>query len=350
MTADPRLPVVRPPRSRARDVVRAAARRQAALGLLSLGVVTLSLPGAPAQAQGWPEKPIKLVTPSSAGGPPDVYARALADHLGRTLGQPTIVENNAGVGGMIASQVVQRAAPDGYTLLTSTAGSMTIIPAVNAKARYVPGDFTNLCQGVEASLVLAAHPSIGARQFAQLAQWIKAEKTPPTYSSWASGSPGHFVGYQLSEVLKVDMVHVPYKSSPQQITDMLSGVAPLGFVQIATATPYIKEGRLIAYATTAATRAPQLPDVPTVTELGMPELTTTVWFGLAAPKNLPEPVRQKLVAAHEAFTTSPEVAQRLAAAGMTVTPGICGDALLKKSEAELVRWGRVAKAIGFVAD
>lgn len=315
---------------------------------LLLGALVLATPWA--QAQAWPDKPIKLLAPSTAGGPPDVYARALADHLGKALGQPVVVENVPAVGGMIAAQQILRAPADGYTLLVNTAGMMTITPNANAKAKYKGSDFTQVCQGVEAGLVLATHPGIAAKDFAGLSQWIRAQKAPPTYSSYSPGSPAHFLGYMLGEALKVDMTHIPYKSSPQQITDMIGGVAPLGFVQIATASPHVKAGKLVAYATTGDQRSPQLPDVPTVAEVGLPQLATTVWFGLSGPKNLPAPIVQRLTEAHQQLAASPEFQARMGAAGLSVSRGICGEKFLAKMDQESVRWARVVKATGFVAD
>jgi len=316
--------------------------------LALLGLLPLCLTAAHAQA--WPDKAIKLLAPSTAGGPPDVYARALAEHLAKVLGQPVVVENVPAVGGMIAAQQILRAAPDGYTLLVNTAGMMTITPSANPKARYQGADFTQICQGVEAALVLAANPQLGPKTYPQLVQWLKAEKNPPTYSSYSPGSPAHFLGYQFAEALKVGMTHIPYKSSPQQITDMIGNVTPLGFVQIATASPNIKAGKLIAFATTGTQRSPQLPDVPTVAEIGLPQLATTVWFGLSAPKGVPAPIIERLTEAHQQFAASPEVQARMSTAGMSVTPNICGERFLKNMEAESVRWGRVIKASGFVAD
>lgn len=318
-------------------------RRAALLSLLALAAPW-------AQAQAWPDKAIKLIAPSTPGGPPDVYARALADHLAKALGQPVIVENSPAAGGMIAAQQIMRGAADGYTLLVNTAGMMTITPNANPKANYKGADFAQICQGVEAALVLASHPSLGTKNFSELSAWAKAQKTPPTYSSYSTGSPAHFLGYQLSETLKVEMTHVPYKSSPQQITDMIADVAPLGFVQIATASPHIKAGKLVAYATTGEKRAPQLPEVPTVGELGMPQLTTTVWFGLSGPKSLPAPIVKRLTEAHQQILALPEFQSRMATAGLSVTPDVCGDKFLRKMTLETERWGRIVKATGFVAE
>lgn len=317
-------------------------------GAISLSLAALVAVGA--QAQAWPERSIKLLAPSSPGGPPDVYARAIGESLAKALGQPVIVENVPAAGGMIAAQMVMRAPADGYTLLVNTAGMMTITPNANPKANYKGNDFTQICQGVEAALVLTGHPSLGAKSFNELTQWIKAQKVPPTYSSYSPGSPAHFLGYQLSEALKVDMTHVPYKSSPQQITDMLGGVAPLGFAQIGTAQPHIKAGKLVAYTTTSAQRAPQLPDVPTVVELGMPQLVTSVWFGLSAPKNLPPAITKRLTDVHQTIVASDDFKARMALGGLAVSQDICGDKFLTKMNQETERWSRIVKATGFLAD
>lgn len=312
-----------------------------------LPVVVLALAATGAQAQAWPNKVIKLIAPSTPGGPPDAYARALADHMTKALGQPVVVENVPAAGGMIAAQQILRAPADGYTLLVNTAGMMTITPHANPRARYRAEDFTPICQGVDAALVLAAHPQLGAKNFTQLVQWLKAQTVPPTYSSYSPGSPAHFLGYQLSESLNVEMAHVPYKSSPPQITDMIGGVAPLGFVQIATAAPQIHAGKLVAYATTGEQRSPQLPELPTVTEVGLPQLTTSVWFGLSGPKNLPPAIVQRLSAVHQQMTAAPEFKARMATAGLNATPGVCGAQFLAKMNQETERWGRIVKATGF---
>ena len=316
--------------------------------LLLMSLIALASPWA--QAQNWPEKSIKLLAPSTPGGPPDVYARALADYLAKAFGQPVVVENVPAAGGMIAAQQTQRASADGYTLLVNTAGMMTITPNANPKASYKGADFTQICQGVEAALVLASHPSLGAKNYKELSQWVQAQKTPANYSSYSPGSPAHFLGYQLSEALKTEMTHIPYKSSPQQITDMIGGVAPLGFVQIATAGPHIKAGKLIAHATTGEQRAPALPDVPTVGEVGLPQLATTVWFGFSGPKNLPPAIVKRLTDAHQQMTASPEFNARMNTAGLSVSKDLCGDMFLGKISRETERWARVVKATGFVAD
>lgn len=318
-----------------------------AAAALLLGAAIAHLP---AHAQGWPEKPIKLIAPSAAGGPPDAYARALADEMAKSLGQPIVVDNVPAAGGMIAAQSLMRAPADGYTLLVNTAGMMTITPNANPRANYKGSDFAQVCQGVEASLVLAGNPSLGPKNMAELTRWIKAQKTPPTYSSYSAGSPAHFLGYQLGELLNVEMTHVPYKSSPPQVTDMIGGVAPLGFVQVSTALPHIQSGKLLAYATTTSKRLAQLPQVPTVAEAGMPQLTASVWFGLSAPKALPAAIVQKLAAAHTQALASPAFQQRMATVGLVETPGVCGQAFSSLIEAETVRWARVVKATGFVAD
>lgn len=304
----------------------------------------------PAQAQAWPDKPIRLIAPSSPGGPPDLYARALSEHLAKALGQPVLVENVPAAGGMIAAQQVQRAPADGYTLLVNTAGMMTITPHANPRARYQAADFVQVCKGVEGALVLAGHPQLGARTYAQLVQWVKAQKTPATYSSYSPGSPAHFLGHQWSELLDVEMTHIPYRSSPAQITDMLGGAAPLGFMQIGTAAPHIRSGKVVGFATTGAQRSAQLPEIPTTAELGLPQLGATVWFGLSAPRNVPPAIVDRLIQEHERFASSPPVREKLGAAGLEATPGMCGEKFLRFIESDSARWARIVKATGFVAE
>ena len=302
------------------------------------------------QTQNWPEKPIKLIAPSAAGGPPDLYARALADQLGKELGQAVVVENVPAAGGMIAAQQMMRNAADGYTLLVNTAGMMTITPNANPRAQYRIADFTTLCQGVDAGLVLVGSPSLGAHNFNELKTWLKAQKAPPTYSSYSPGSPAHFLGYQLAEALGLEMTHVPYRSSPQQITDMLGATAPLGFAQISTAGPHIKSGKLVAFLTTGAQRSAQLPEVPTVVEVGLPQLETSTWMGLSAPKGLPATVAERLTRAHQKIVATPEFRTRMDASGLSAAPKVCGENFVRKMGTESERWTRVIKATGFVAD
>lgn len=326
--------------------------RTPALRPRSLAFALLALAACSTQvlAQHWPTKPIKLVAPSAPGGPPDAYARAIADLMGKELGQAIVVENSQAVGGMVAAQALTRADADGYSLLVGTTGMLTITPHANTKARYTLADFTPICEGVEAGLVLASHPSVGKGDFAQLKRWITAQNPPPAYSSFSPGSPAHFLGYQLSEALKVEMTHVPYRSSPPQVSDMLGGVSPLGFVQISTAAPHIKAGKLAAYATTAPQRTAELPEVPTVAEVGLPQLQTTVWFGLIGPKGLPAAVTERLTAAHRKALASPEFRTRMAASGLAPSADRCGAAFRTRMDEDSARWARVVKATGFQAD
>ncbi len=319
--------------------------RQATLLLGALATATLATT---ANAQDWPERTITLLAPSAAGAPPDVYARALSEHLASTLGQAVVVENVPAGGGLISAQQLQRA-DDGHTLLVNTAGMMTITPNANPLAEYTAEDFAQICQGVEASLVLASHPQIEASNYEELAEWIRSQTEPPSYSSYSAGSPAHFLGYQLSEALDVEMTHVPYRSSPQQVNDMLGGIAPLGFVLVSTAGPHIEAGKITPYAVTAGQRVTQLPDVPTVAEVGLPDLTTTVWFGLSAPKDTPPEVIQKLTQAHQQLTSSSEFKTRMATAGLQPSLNICGEDFLTKINDETKRWAEIVEATGFVA-
>jgi len=199
-------------------------------------------------------------------------------------------------------------------------------------------------------LVLAAHPSLGIKNFSELTKWLKNQKVQPTNSTYSMGSPAHLLGFKMSELLGVDMVHVPYKSTTHQLTDMVAGVAPLGFVQLATASPNVKAGKLIALAVTSESRSADLPQVPTLSELGYPQMQTTVWFGLSGSKNLSPVIVKRLIELHQQMSVSPEFEARMSNAGLVVTKNICGDVFTKKIMSETESWAKVIKAAGFVAD
>jgi tripartite-type tricarboxylate transporter receptor subunit TctC len=317
---------------------------------LPTALFMLCLTGLPSQAQAWPERPLKIITPSTPGGPPDVYARTLAEMLALELGQAVVVENSPVLGGMLAAQTMLRTPQDVHTLLVSTAGMMTIAPSAHPQSRYTSADFTPICQGVETGLVLVGNPSLGAHNFQELAHWLRTQTTLPSYSSYFPGSPAHFLGYQLGSALQVKMTHVPYRSSPAQIIDMLSGIAPLGFAQVATALPHVRAGKLVAFAVTSERRSPDFPDVPTVAEVGLRQLQTAVWFGLSAPRDLPEPIAQRLIAAHQKIVATADFRQRMATAGLAPSATVCGPAFAQKMKEESARWAQIVKATGFVAE
>lgn len=319
------------------------------LAMSALAACTPAFFSLPALAQSWPAKPVTLVVGTPAGDAIDVYARALAEQLAKQTGGTFLVDNKAGANGNISAEYVLRAPADGYTLWIGTASMLTINPAVFSQLRWKPGDFKPLIKGVEAPLVLVAHPSVPANNIEQLAGWIRAQGGKSAYASFSPGTPSHFLGYQLGEKLKLDLVHVPYKGTGPQVNDILAGQAPIGFTQLVAAIPHITAGKLRAIAVTGAQRSRFLPQVPTLAELGHPDLTTTIWFGLFAPAATPQALRDTIQTAARNVQADPAYGTRLRALNFDV-PDEYGAAFEKSIAAESARWAAIVKTTGFKAD
>jgi tripartite-type tricarboxylate transporter receptor subunit TctC len=318
----------------------------AALAALALGAL---LP-ASALAQAWPgNKQVTLVVGSAAGSAPDIYARILAEQLGKQTGGTFLVENRAGANGNLSAEWVLRQPADGHTLWIGTQSMVTINPSAYDHLRWKPGDFKAIVKGVEAPMVLVTSPTVPVKDFAGLRSWIAAQKGDVSYASFSPGTPSHFLGYQLNERLKAHMVHVPYKGSSPQVIDLIGGQVPLGFTQLSVAQQHIEAGKLTAIAVTSPKRSAALPKVPTLAELGFPDLSTTVWFGVLAPAATPRPVQAELLAAMVKAHAEPAVRARLQAQQFDV-PTESGAAFEKAIAAESARWAAVVKNTGFRAN
>jgi len=316
----------------------------AAAGLLAFGFAASG-----ALAQAWPTKPVTLVVGTPAGGAVDAYARTLAEQLGKQTGGTFLVENKPGANGNISAENVLHAPADGATLWIGTQSMVTINPSAFAKMRWKPSDFKPIVKGVEAPLVLVTHPSVPARTLQELAAWARANPQKAVYASFSPGTPSQFLGFQLNELLKLDMVHVPYKGSAPQVTALLGGQVPLGFTQIQTSIQHIKAGKLNAIAVTSAQRSRYLPQVPTLHELGYPALDTTIWFGLMAPAATPAPLLDAIAAAAVKAQADPGYRAKLEQQGFDV-PTESGAAFAASIAQESERWAKLVKATGFKAD
>lgn len=318
-----------------------------ALSALLLGAGTCWLPAAMAQ-QPWPSKPVTLLVGVPAGGALDPFARALADQLGKVTGGTFIVENRAGANGNLSAEAALKAPADGHTLWIGTQSMMAINPAAFAQLRWKPSDFKPVLKGVEAPLVLVTHPSVPAKNFADLTKWMQDPANKASYASFSPGTPSHFLGYQLNERLKTTMVHVPYRGSAPQVTDLLAGQVPLGFTQLASAVPHLKEGKLNAIAVTGPQRSRYLPGVPTLAELGHRDLGTTIWFGLFAPAATPPAVLEAIRVAAQKAHMDAGYRARLEALNFDVP----NDSIAVFDETiatETARWAALVKATGFKA-
>ena len=320
-------------------------RRNVGTVLFALSLMS-ALPMASAQA--WPTKPVTLVVGTPAGGAIDAYARNLADHLSRQTGGNFLVDNRAGAGGNISAEYVLKAPADGHTLWITTHAMFTINPSVYPVLRWRQSDFKPIAKGVESPLLLSVHPSLPARTFPELINWINANPSKATYASFSPGTPSHFLGFQLNERLKLNMVHVPYKGSAPQLNDLMAGQVQMGFTQMQGAVQQVQAGKLFALAVTSPDRSRLLPQVPTLTELGYRDLSLQVWFGLVAPAGTPQPVIDTITTAVMRVQNDAEYRTKLEAQGFDV-PRESGAAFAATIASDTARWAKVVQATGFKA-
>jgi tripartite-type tricarboxylate transporter receptor subunit TctC len=270
-------------------------------------------------AQGYPTKPIKLVVPWPPGQATDLYARLVADKLSQALGQPLIVDNRAGAGGTIGSDVVARSAADGYTLLAASSGPISTIPNVQT----VPYDplkaFAPISLTVIVPYVLVTGPSFPAANVKELIALVKANPEKYAFSSSGTGATSHLVSELFHSMAGIAPTHVPYKGSAPSLTDVMSGQVSYTFETVASVLPYVKSGRLKAYGVSTAKRAATMPDVPTIAEAAdLPGFDIAAWGGFLAPANTPREIVNRLGAETLKALQSPGTSERLAALGMEV--------------------------------
>jgi len=312
-------------------------------------LIVWSWMGVVAWAQTWPTKPVTLVVGTPAGGAIDAYARNLADHLSRQTGGTFLVDNRAGAGGNISAEYVLKAPADGHTLWVTTHAMFTINPSVYPSLRWKQSEFKPIAKGVESPLLLSIHPSLPARNLTELANWLTANPSKAAYASFSPGTPSHFLGFQLNERLKLNMVHVPYKGSAPQLNDLLAGQVLLGFTQMQGATQQIQSGKLNALAITSTERSKHLPQVPTLAELGYRDLSLQVWFGLVAPAGTPQPVVETITTAVMKVQNDQEYRAKLEAQGFDV-PRESGATFAATIANDTARWAKVVQATGFKAN
>ena len=318
--------------------------------ILSLGVAGSLLTTLSAQAQAFPNKPIRLVCPFPPGGAVDIASRAIAQELSKNLGQPVTVDNKPGAGGNIGGAEVARATPDGYTIFMTTSGIQAINPALYAKMPFDPNkDLTHITALVSLNNVLVLHPSVKANSVAEVIALAKAQPGAINYASSGSGTSIHMSGEMFKSLTNVNMTHIPYKGSAPAINDLLGGQVMMMFDNIPSAIPHIKSGKLRALATTGAKRDPLLPDLPTLAEAGVAGYESGVWFGLAVPANTPRDVVMKINAEANKGIKSPEFVKRMTDLGYIIM-GTSPETMAEMNKAEVQRWGPIVKASGAKAD
>jgi tripartite-type tricarboxylate transporter receptor subunit TctC len=261
-------------------------------------LLTATLTIGAAQAQDYPNRPVKIIVPTPPGGPVDVIARITANYLQNALGKGFIVENRAGAGNTIGSKDAAEAAPDGYTLLYSSASGLVIAPLLHPDAGYDPlKSYDPIALVGESSNILVINPSVPANSVAELVAYAKANPGKVNFSSGGIGVLPHLIGEMFKARAGIDIVHVPYKGGGPSINDVVAGNVQMTFEGTSVLLPLIQAGRLRALAVTTPKRIAQLPDVPTMVESGYPNFVSTSWTGLLAPAQTPEPIIAKLNAA-----------------------------------------------------
>ncbi len=318
----------------------------ASAGALALAAV---LPSA-ALAQAYPDRPITMVVPFSAGGTTDILARIVGKALEGELGQPVVIDNKAGAGGNIGAQAAARAKADGHTLFMGTVGTHGINESLYSKLPYSPlGDFQPITRVAMVPNLLVAHPSRPYQTVKELIDFAKANPGQINVASSGSGTSIHLSAELFKSLTQTDMQHVPYKGSAPAVADLLGGQTDIMFDNLPSAIQHVRAGKLRAIAITTDKRSAELPDIPTIAEAGVPGYNATSWFGLFTNRGVPAEVLGKLSAAMLKILATPEVIKQMAEQGATAHPETPAEfeAFIK---AETAKWGPVVKQSGAKVD
>jgi len=319
------------------------------LGLLA--GVALALLGIGVQAaDDYPSKPIKMVVPFPPGGTTDILARIVGQELSKAWGQQVVIENRAGAGGNIGSDIVAKAAPDGYTLLMGTVGTHGINMSLYKKMPYdAVKDFQPITVVAAVPNILVVHPSVPVHSVKELIDYAKKNPGKLSFASSGNGTSIHLSGELFKTLTGVQMTHVPYKGSAPAITDLLGGQVHLMFDNMPSAFPHVQAGKLRALAVTTAQRAAAAPDLPTIAEAGVPGYEATSWFGVLAPAGVPRPIVDKLYREIARILKDPQVSKEMRARGAEPV-GNTPDEFAAYIKAEIEKWRKVVAASGAQVD
>lgn len=322
-------------------------RFQLAVQLL---VAAFCLVAVPAVADNYPSKPIRLIVPFPAGGGVDVLARIIGQKMSDDFHQPVIVEDRPGAAGIIGTEAVARAAPNGYTLLLGTVGTHGINSSLYRRLPYdAIKDFTPISEIARVPNILVVHPAVPAHTVKELLALARARPGQLKFASAGSGTPIHLSGELFKSMGKVSMVHVPYRGAPQAMTDLLAGRVDMMFSNMPLALPYIKNGKLRALGVTTLQRASATPHVPTISEAGLPGYNVDTWYGIFAPAGAPAPVTSRLNSEINHILASPDVKRVFAAQGAEPL-GTTPQQFSTTVRTDLVKWAKVVKQAGARVD
>ena len=297
-------------------------------------------------AQAWPAKPVKVIVPFAPGGSADTLGRLVCQKLAEQLRENFIVENRPGAGGVLGSELVAKAAPDGYTLGVSGIASHVIAALLPQATPYDPlRDFTHIALFGGPPVVLAVQPSLGARDLKEFVGLAKAKPGELNYGSPGNGTQGQLVAELFKRLAGIDLVHIPYKGASGAVADLMAGQIAAVSTTLSTAAGQIRGGRARALAISGARRLPDYPDIPTFAEMGYPDLVATVWFSLSGPANLPADIVYRLNAEVRRALELPETRERVRHDGITPNRLEAREFTAFVSD-ELRRWGPVVRASG----
>ena len=312
--------------------------------ILTCAFAAIAIADAAAQAP-YPNKPVRMIVPSSAGGGSDIVARIVAPRLGERLGQQIVVENRAGAGTMIGTEAVARATPDGYTLLMGIS-TLATNPAIYRKVSYnALTDFTPITLVLSAPNVLVVHPSLPVKNVKELVWFSEARPGQINFASAGTGTNPHLTMELFLSMTKLKMVHIPYKGSAPAIIDLVAGQVPVSMATMLTGLPHVRSGRLRALGVTSAQRTAVARDVPTIAESGVPGYEAVQWYGVLAPAQTPKDIVTRLHRELVAILQSADVKERFAGDGGD-PGGNTPDEFARYIRTETEKWAKVAKAAG----
>ena len=314
--------------------------------LLRAFAVCVALAGvAPAAAQDYPAKPVRIIIGFPPGGATDLVSRLMAPKFAGLLKQQFIVDNRPGANGTIGSDLAAKAAPDGYTIHLATVGSLVLSPATG-KVPYDPiKDFAPISQAVALQNIFIVHPTLPVRSMKELIALAKAKPGALNFASSGAASPGHLAGELFKSMAKVDIVHVPYKGGGPAMIDLIAGHIEIFVAVISTATPQVKAGKARALAVTGPKRAASLPDVPTVAEAALKGYEATNWYGYVVPAATPRPIIERLHRATVTVLDMPDIRKALLDQGIEAAPS-SPERFAAYIKAETGKWTKVIKAAG----
>ncbi len=315
-------------------------------------LLSVALAGVPAvaQAQAYPSKPIRLIVTFAAGGGTDLAARAVAPKLAEALGQPVVVENRAGANGAVGAEATAKSPADGYTLMVGAAGTLAVAPHLNAKLPFDPfKDFAPVSLLATSAFVVSVNPSVKAQSIRELVALAKASPGSLTFGSSGTCGAPQLAGELFKSQAGVNLLHVPYKGLGPAITDLLGGQIQVVFADVGLVTAHLKAGRLRGLAITSATRSSMLPDLPTVSESGVPGYAAGTWYGVFAPAGTPSGIVARLSEEVRRVLALPEVRAALVAQGVEAA-GNSPEQYAAFLREEYAKWGRVIAEAGIRAE